>query len=319
MDIFLNYVFIFCAIPFFSVLSDVYIFHMLNVFFITGKIIMTPTDRGTRKARGRPRDWYPDADQNIIKSLDRAMDVFAYLSQAQGKTLSAIAAEMDQSPATIYRILVTLESKGLVEFDGEEQLWHIGSGAFVIGARFLRRTSLVERARPIMRRLMEATGETANLGIEREGAVLFVSQVETHASIRAFFPPGTLSPMHASGIGKALLAQMQPDRLDKWLAEDVLQTFTASTITNASSLKASLQQVRLQGFAVDDEERNAGMRCIAAPVFDMNREAVAGISVSGPTSRVGIQDVARLSRPVMDAAQQLTLAIGGLPAQPFGA
>ena len=267
--------------------------------------------RPVRKARGRPRDWFPKADQNIIKSLDRAMDVFAFLSQSQGKTLSAIADEMDQSAATVYRILVTLETKGLVEFDADAQLWHIGSGAFVIGARFLRRTSLVERARPIMRRLMEATGETANLGIAREGAVLFVSQVETDASIRAFFPPGTLSAMHASGIGKALLAQMSPERVDALLAGVALQQFTPSTITEGAALKANLQAVRDQGFAVDDEERNAGMRCIAAPVFDMNGEAVAGISVSGPTSRVGHADIATLSQPVMAAARQLTIAIGG--------
>lgn len=264
-----------------------------------------------RKARGRPRDWNDDSDQNTIKSLDRAMDVFDHLSQAQGKTLSAIADDLDQSPATIYRILVTLQGKGLVEFDGQEQLWHIGPRAFVIGARFLRRTSLVERARPIMRKLMEETGETANLGVEREGAVLFLSQVETNASIRAFFPPGTLSPMHASGIGKALLAQMDADRLDRWLASRRLEAFTERTITDRSVLRDSLQAIRDRGFSFDDEERNDGMRCIAAPVFDVNREAVAGISVSGPSSRISTRQLENLARPVIEAARDLTAAIGG--------
>lgn len=266
-----------------------------------------------RKARGRPRDWNDDPDQNTIKSLDRAMDVFDYLSQAQGKTLSALAEELDQSPATIYRILTTLQTKGLVEFDAQEQLWHIGPRAFVIGARFLRRTSLVERARPVMRRLMEDTGETANLGIEREGAVLFLSQVETHASIRAFFPPGTLSPMHASGIGKALLAQMEAERLERWLSARPLQAFTERTITDPAALRDSLHQVRARGFSLDDEERNDGMRCIAAPVFDVNREAVAGLSVSGPTSRISLRQLDSLSRPVIEAAARLTEAIGGAP------
>ena len=169
-----------------------------------------------RRARGRPRDWDDKTGQNTIKSLDRAMEVFEYLSQAQGKPLSALASETGQSPATVYRILVTLEGRGLVTFDPEDQVWHIGAQAFVIGARFLRRTSLVDRARPILRGLMEATGETANLGVEKGGMVLFLSQVETHESIRAFFPPGTLSPMHASGIGKALLAQMDAERFDMW-------------------------------------------------------------------------------------------------------
>ena len=211
--------------------------------------------KATRRARGRPRDWHDKTAQNTIKSLDRAMEVFEFLSEAQGKPLTMIAEEMGQSPATVYRILVTLEGRGLVEFDTEEQLWHIGARAFVIGARFLRRTSLVDRARPILRKLMEETGETANLGIEKEGHVLFLSQVETHASIRAFFPPGTLSQMHASGIGKALLAQMDVGRLDRLLATTRLEVFTDHTITDHEALKQDLTAIRAQGFAVDNEER----------------------------------------------------------------
>lgn len=268
-------------------------------------------DHSTRRARGRPRGWDDKTAQNTIKSLDRAMEVFEFLSEAQGKALSTIAAEMKQSPATVYRILVTLEGRGLVEFDPIEQIWHIGSQAFVIGARFLRRTSLVDRARPVMRKLMEQTGETANLGVEKEGSVLFLSQVETHATIRAFFPPGTLSPMHASGIGKALLAQMDDARLRRTLEGRVLDAFTEHTITDFEKLRNDLVAVRARGFSIDGEEKNLGMRCIAAPVFDVNNEAVAGISVSGPVSRVRAEDIERLSLYVVKAAEALSLAIGG--------
>lgn len=273
--------------------------------------MVSQTDGEKRRARGRPRSWNDTTDQNTIKSLDRAMEVLEFLSAAQGKTLTSLAQDLDQSPATVYRILVTLQGRGLVEFDAEEQLWHIGAQAFVIGARFLRRTSLVDRARPILRRLMEATGETANLGMEREGQVLFLSQVETHSNIRAFFPPGTLSPLHASGIGKALLANTEPDRLERLLSRGPLERFTDHTITSRAELLQDLAQVRARGFAIDNEEKSAGMRCIAAPVFDVNREAVAGISVSGPVSRVSLPQVESLGRAVTAAARDLTLAIGG--------
>lgn len=272
---------------------------------------MDSAETAPRRARGRPRDWHDKTEQNTIKSLDRAMAVLEHLSQTPGRALSDIASEMGQSPATVYRVLVTLEGRGLVEFDAGEQLWHIGAQAFIIGARFLRRTSLVERARPIMRRLMEATGETANLGIEKEGSVLFVSQVETHASIRAFFPPGTLSPLHASGIGKALLAQMDDDRLARTLQGREMRAFTDHTITTPEALQADLAAIRARGFSIDAEERTPGMRCIAAAVFDMNGEAVAGISVSGPVSRVSEADTPRLSVPVQQAAAALTQAIAG--------
>lgn len=265
-----------------------------------------------RRARGRPRGWDDKTDQNTIKSLDRAMEVLDYVSQHQGKALSELATEMDQSPATLYRVLVTLETRGLVEFDPEEQAWHIGPQAFIIGARFLRRTTLVERARPILRRLMEATGETANLGVETSGQVLFVSQVETHASIRAFFPPGTLSQMHASGIGKALMAEMDDARLARLLQGQTLTAYTEHSITDADILRSELARTRARGYSIDGEEKNIGMRCIAAPVFDFNNEPVAGISVSGPTSRVGTGDIDRLSAAVMQAATDLTTAIGGV-------
>jgi hypothetical protein len=114
---------------------------------------------------------------------------------------------------------------------------------------------------------MERTGETANLGVARDGHVLFVSQVETHASIRAFFPPGTLSPMHASGIGKALLAQMPPELRAQALAKAGSERFTARTLTDPAAIEADMALTRQRGYAIDDEEKTEGMRCIAAPVM----------------------------------------------------
>ncbi len=262
------------------------------------------------RARGRPRGWTDRREQNTIKSLDRAMEVFEHLSHDQGRTLTALAGELGEAPATVYRILVTLEGRGLVEFDAEAQSWSIGAGAFVIGARYLRRTSIAERARPILRALMEATGETANLGIRRGERVLFVAQAETHHSIRAFFPPGTLSPLHASGIGKALLAAMPEAQRRALVSASGLERFTPHTICTPDALEAELRHTHTQGYAVDGEERTPGMRCIAAAVFDASGEAVGGLSVSGPTVRIGTGDVPALARRVRAAASELSRALG---------
>jgi len=276
-------------------------------------IVKSQNDPGfaPKRSRGRPRDWHDKTAQNTIKSLDRAMEVFEFLSDTKGCTLTKLAKDMAQSPATVYRVLITLEGRGLVEFDPDDQVWHIGPQAFIIGSRFLRRTSLVDRARPVMRELMETTGETANLGMVQSGHVLFVSQVETQASIRAFFPPGTLSRLHASGIGKALLAHMDHARLEKMFAGAPLERFTDFTLTSRDELVKDLEITRARGFAIDGEERNLGMRCIAAPIFDIHGEAIAGISVSGPTSRVSEGQVQELSEAVVAAGKDLTAAIGG--------
>ena len=244
------------------------------------------------------------------------MAVFEHLSTQSGVSLSALSDQLGESTATLYRILFTLETRGLVEFDQAQQLWHIGPGAFIIGARFLRRTSLVERARPVLRSLMEQTGETANLGVAQADQVLFVSQVETHESIRAFFPPGTLSPLHASGIGKALLAFMDEDQCKRILKQTDRERFTEHTLCDAGLLAADLEAIRARGFSIDGEEKNLGMRCIAAPVFNHYGEAVAGLSVSGPTSRVSPDRIGPFAEAVKAAAAALTAALGGEIAPP---
>ncbi len=262
-----------------------------------------------KRSRGRPRSFHDKTDQNTIQSLDRAMMILETLGQSGGMTLTELSASLDQSPATAYRVLVTLETRGIVELDGQTQTWYVGAGAFRIGSAFLRRTNLVERARPVMQALMEATGETANLGVANGHSVLFVSQVETHASIRAFFPPGTQSPLHASGIGKALLAQFAEPQLNAVVSSG-LERFTPRTLTNGSALLSDLAAIRRRGYSIDDEEKAEGMRCVAAPVFDATGTAVAGLSISGPTARVTSDRTEEFGNHVRQAAAELSRHLG---------
>jgi len=258
------------------------------------------------RARGRPKSFYKKATQNTIQSVDRALNVLEILASKGNLTLSDIAFDLDQSPATIYRVLSTLEARNIVEVDRAKQVWNVGPAAFQIGYSFLRRSSVVERSRPVMRDLMDQTGETANLGIEKTNMVMFVSQVETHETIRAFFPPGTQSPMHASGIGKALLAYYSTERITQLFKNNTLEKFTDNTITDPEKLREEIKKIRELGFAFDDEEKNLGMRCIAAPILNFFGEAVAGISVSGPTHRMSLDRIEIISKTVKQAATTLS-------------
>ncbi|MCH2165851.1 MAG: IclR family transcriptional regulator [Marinovum sp.] len=262
------------------------------------------------RSRGRPKSWADKTEQNTIKSLDRAMDVLEHLSRMQGIGLSELAAQLGQSPATVYRVLVTLEARGVTEFDAETQLWYVGSNAFVIGARYLRRTSLVDRSTPILRHLMSKTGETANLAVPRGDKVVFVGQVECHHSIRAFFPPGSASPMHASGIGKALMAEMDQTEIEHILSTTPLERFTEFTITDPETLIDDLERTRKRGFAIDDQEKNLGMRCIAVPLHNWTGGVVAGISISGPVARIGDGEISALAEAVMQSGRALATALG---------
>lgn len=261
----------------------------------------------TRK-RGRPRKTLPETP-GTVQALGRALDLLDLLAAHPGLTLSEVAERSGQPPSTVHRVLHTLAARGMAESDPATQAWNIGPQAFRLGSAFMRRSGLVDRARPVMRALMEHTGETANLGILHGDSVLFLGQVETSETIRAFFPPGTRSPLHASGIGKALLA-FRPGSV---ATLGPLARFTDTTLTDPAALEADLARIRHRGFAFDDEERTRGMRCIAAPVFDLSGEAIAGISVSGPTHRIGPEHVKTLGAVVAAAAASLSDAMGGPP------
>ena len=263
------------------------------------------------RPRGRPKAFHDTTDQNTVQSLDRAMILLDTLAQASGLTLSDLAQQTGQAAATVYRALITLQAHGMVEVEEKGQLWHVGGGAFRVGSAFLRRTKVVERARAPMDALMRATGETANLGVESGDEVLFLSQVETAQAIRAFFPPGTKGPMHVSGIGKALLAWYPPGRVQGIISRQGLARFTSLSITSETSLLRDLAHTRQRGYAIDDQERAEGMRCIAAPIFNAYGEPVAGLSVSGPAFRINLSDAAKIGQAVRDAANSVTHATGG--------
>ena len=264
------------------------------------------------RKRGRPRGRAQgDGDSGGVRALDRALDILDVIAAGGGLTLSEIAARLGLAPSTVHRVLVTLAARGVAESDGTTQTWHVGPTAFRHGSAFMRRSGLVERARPVLRRLMEATGETANLGILQGDAVLFLSQAETHETIRAFFPPGTRSALHASGIGKALLAHMRGPDLRALLQDMRLERFTPMTLTAPEALMADLALTRARGFSLDNEERSPGMRCIAAPIFNEFREAVAGVSISGPVVRMNRDAGRGFGERVRAAADRITEAIGG--------
>ncbi|MEZ5887763.1 MAG: IclR family transcriptional regulator [Paracoccaceae bacterium] len=265
------------------------------------------------RPRGRPRSFNDKTDQNMVQSLDRALLILRTLSESAGLTLTELAQESGNSAPTVYRALTTLQSHGFAEMEDPGQLWHVGGGAFRVGSAFLRRTKIVDRARQPMDRLMRMTGETANLGVEHRDQVLFLAQVETHEAIRAFFPPGTLGAMHVSGIGKALLAWMPPARVAEIVGNGGLARFTAQSHADLASLSADLERTRSRGYAVDDQERAEGMRCVAAPIFNAHGEPVAGLSISGPTFRVDLSDTDRLGALVRAAAEEVTVATGGVP------
>lgn len=268
-------------------------------------------DATEKRQRGRPRSFNAPAEAASVQSLDRALKILSIVAAGNGLSLSEIAARSGIAASTAYRMLTTLSNHSMVEFDTADQLWSIGVETYRMGSAFLRRRNLVDRARAVMQQLMETTGETANLGVAEDDCVVFVSQIETHQAIRAFFRPGTRSPFHASGIGKAILAHLPPDRVSAIVRKAGLESYTPRTLADPLSLARDLREIKARGWSVDDEERHPGMRCVAAAVFNEYGEPIGGVSVSGPTVRVTPERVGDIGPLVRDAAAEITRMMGG--------
>ncbi|CEG08432.1 Acetate operon repressor [Afipia felis] len=139
------------------------------------------------RKRGRPRNFNP-AKAGSIQALDRGLALLRLISEADGLTLTDLAQRSGLAPSTVHRLLFTLEAHRFAMHDEERGLWLIGVDAFKTGMTFLRNRRLAGMGREVMRQLMEQTGETINLGIEDNGEVVFISQIESHNTLRAFRP-----------------------------------------------------------------------------------------------------------------------------------
>ena len=265
-----------------------------------------------KRPRGRPRSLFKEPQSTIVQALDRGISLLEVLAGHRGLSLSDLAQRVNLPSSTTHRLLSTLGERGFVRFDESAQTWSIGIEAFRIGSTYLTQTNLVEAARNTLRNLMEQSDETANLAICDDGDVIFISQVESHKPIRAFFRPGVRSHMHASGIGKAFLADMKHDEVERIIKSKGLPKFTPKTITSAKNLYHDLGNTRKRGWSFDDEERYMGMRCIASSIYNEHSEVIAGISISGPTVRFSDEFIDRFGPIVKSAAHELTRAISGM-------
>lgn len=268
---------------------------------------------------GRPRliktgpGEAPAAGQHLsgsVQALERGLNLLAIIAEADGLSLTSIAQRAGIAPSTAHRILTTLKANGFVQDDSHGN-YLIGVQAFRAGSAFLRNRKLADVGRITLRRLMEDSGETANIAIEIESSVVFISQMESHRSIRAFHRPGARGPMHASSLGKAMLAALTDEAVAQKLHRVGMPRLTERTIVDPDALFADLAIIRKRGWAIDDEEQAEGMRCVGAAVYNEHGEVIGAISVSGPTVRVTEERLGELGPMVKRAAAEITERVGG--------
>jgi len=236
-----------------------------------------------------------------VKTLEKGLRVLEALAEAREAGLAALAEATGLSKSTLYRLLQSLARRGFVTEEGG--VYRVGPRAFAVGQAYLR-PDLLSAARPEMEALSAETGESVNLAVPWEQEALYLDQVEGRQLVRLFTAPGSRAPLHATGVGKVFLAYRGvPEGLR-------LTPFTPHTKTRLEELLEELGEVRAQGYALDNEEKELGVRCVAAPVFGPSGQVVAAISLSAPASRLSLEAARLLAPRVMAAAKRASLRLG---------
>lgn len=249
----------------------------------------------------------------MVQSLDRALDVLEALAEAPDElALSQITERVGLPLGTVHRLLSGLVERGYAAQDRETRLYGPGPRLLEVAARAAanRRFGLSRIARPALQELTAATGETSNLLTIQGDEGVYSEQVASPHLVRMFTEVGQRVPLYCTGGGKAILSGLPPEQIEAYLARTSLRAFTPKTLAAPELLCAELEQARARGFALDDEEREAGVCCVAAPVFDRFGRCVAALSISGPSTRLSPERAAELGPLVRRAADTCSLALG---------
>lgn len=245
-----------------------------------------------------------------MQSVSRALDLFAAVVRADGSSgVSELAATSGLPIATVHRLLATLAAKGFVLRDEETRRYSVGPVAVDVSSRIRAHDALPDVAAPFLLELVGLTGESANLAILDGNAAVYVGHVASPRTVRMFTEAGNRAPLHASGTGKVLLANLPDDRRNALVSVLVLEQHTRRTITDREDLRRELDRVRRTGTAIDNGEFEDGVRCIAVPVRDARDRVVAAISVSGPASRLTSERAASLLPQIQAVSTRLTASL----------
>lgn len=232
----------------------------------------------------------------------------------QGISLRDLSAKVNLPKGTTHRLLSSLMYLGYVRQDDSTRHYLLGFKLVELGNILLNQLDLRKEAEPYLKELAERTRETIHMVILDHSEVVYIEKVEgdhNPSGLKMASRVGLRNPAHSSAVGKVLLAHLSETELNQILKEKPLEKRTENTITDVTQLKEHLKWVRNQGFAIDNEENEKGVRCIGAPIFDRTGRPVAAISISGPAFRITkklAQEV--LKKEVMETALKISQQLG---------
>ena len=226
--------------------------------------------------------------------------------------ISALATRLGLAKSTVHRLASTLVEYDILEQNRETGKYRLGLALFELGALVRRNMDTAAQAQGEIHALAEASGETVQLAILDHLSVLYIRVRESRQAVRMSQGLGSRAPAHCTSVGKALLAY-QPAEIVSQVIENGLKRYTPNTIVDGDALRAELATIRARGYAIDDEEIEEGLRCVAAPIRDHTGQVISAISVAAPVQRMSKKQVQSSIPSVVAAANAISRRLGYLP------
>jgi IclR family transcriptional regulator, KDG regulon repressor len=246
-----------------------------------------------------------------VQTLERALDIIELLAlQPDGLGVTEIAQRLELNKSTAHRLLSALLERSYVERNGARGAYRLGLKVIEVGSIRLNHLELKTEAQPYLRKLSESTGMSVHLGILSGGDVVYIEKIEPRQSIRMYSQIGKRVPVHCTALGKALVSELPRPELERIAEAMAFKRFTAKTAVGLEDLAAAAGECRERGYAIDDEEHEAGIRCVGAPIRDYTGRVIAAVSVTGEIRSSGAERDAGLPRLVMEAAASISRRLG---------
>lgn len=250
-----------------------------------------------------------EKDSGLITMVDRALSIVDYIyAQENYVGVSEISRELDIPKANAFRILKTLEKWDVVEKNSNDK-FSLGKKLIQYGKRAKHNVDIIKISTPFMKELADEIGETVNLGIRYENnKVLIIHSEEGEASILVsrLIP---ISPMYCSSIGKVFLANMNNKELEDYFSNEDFNLRTVNTITSMEKFLDEKDTILGKNIAYDNEEYEYGLTCISAPIYNFNKEIVACISISGPTSRLKFKGLEKIENKLLNITNKISSSV----------
>ncbi|MBD8068627.1 IclR family transcriptional regulator [Bacillus sp. PS06] len=252
-----------------------------------------------------------EKNNTSIQSVERALSILELLKvERSGLGITDIAKQLKVSKSTAHRLITSLSNFGYVKKDQVTEKYILSLKLLELGDSVLQSLDIRSIASPHLKDLAHELEETVHLVFLENSEIVYIDKIESPQTIRMYSRIGKRAPVHCTGVGKAILAYLDPSEIDTIIMEKGLKKFTDYTHITRESLLNELRNIRNNRYSVDEQEHELGIRCVAAPIFDHSNKVVAGISVAAPIYRLELTKVELYAEKITNCARNISKELG---------